>query len=317
MCASSKTKSTLSRGSEKGSALSSKRDMEVQESLSSSNDNEIQEDHALSGSQEGHVDHSPPGDMEVQVEHSSKRKWVQATAPVRGSTSSSVSSWTRSKAGTSAPQEEGRTLLYSITPKKPFETNLELEKHQYTRKPVLSILVNLASKGKWELLLERLAHNPEELEYISHASAKPGESRTGTGKSNDNEIQDDHALSGSQEGHVDHSPPGDMKVQAGHSSKRKWSKLLGVRRCKATFLPLAVTHWGELSSGWFQLAKYLYDFVKHSPLYKQQLDGTLPSQSAGIWRKKLMDRVMVMLVRGWGKQLHEVGYCLADGRVSL
>ena len=91
----------------------------------------------------------------------------------------------------------------------------------------------------------------------------------------------------------------------------------GLRRRKPTFLPLVVTHWGELSSGWFELARYLYDFVKHSPLYKQQLDGTLPSQSAGLWRKKLMDTVMVMLVRGWGKQLLEVGYCLAVGRVSL
>ena len=81
----------------------------------------------------------------------------------------------------------------------------------------------------------------------------------------------------------------------------------GVRKRKATFLPLVVTHWGELSSGWFVLARYLYDFVKHSPLYKQQLDGTLPSKAAGIWRKQLMDKVMVMLVRGWGKQLHEVG----------
>ena len=74
---------------------------------------------------------------------------------------------------------------------------------------------------------------------------------------------------------------------------------------------------GQLSSGWFVLARYLHDFVKHSPRYKRQLDGTLPSKAAGIWRKQLMDRVMVMLVRGWGKHLHEVGYCLADGRVSV
>ena len=91
----------------------------------------------------------------------------------------------------------------------------------------------------------------------------------------------------------------------------------GVRKHKATFLPLVVTHWGELSSGWFVLARYLHDFVKHSPRYKRQLDGTLPSKAAGIWRKQLMDRVMVMLVRGWGKHLHEVGYCLADGRLAV
>jgi hypothetical protein len=87
------------------------------------------------------------------------------------------------------------------------------------------------------------------------------------------------------------------------------------RKRKLHFLPLGVSHLGEMSSGWFEMEDILKGYIKGAGRFKGRLDGISPSTLAAQVCKELKDSVMVGLVQGWGTQLLETGYCLRNGEV--
>ena len=88
------------------------------------------------------------------------------------------------------------------------------------------------------------------------------------------------------------------------------------RKRRLVFWPLVLSHLGEMSGGWFEMEDVLKGHIKHSVKFKNSLDGISPGARAAQMCGELKNSVMVGLVKGWGAQLLETGYCLRDGRVS-
>ena len=108
--------------------------------------------------------------------------------------------------------------------------------------------------------------------------------------------------------------------------KHKYQPLMGLakrlesshrRKRRLKFLPLVLSHLGEMSGGWFELEDFLKGYIKHASCFKCKVDGVTPSTRAAQFCKELKDSVMVSLVNGWGEQLLQTGYCLKDGTVGV
>ena len=108
--------------------------------------------------------------------------------------------------------------------------------------------------------------------------------------------------------------------------KRNYQPLMGLakrlekthrRKRRLKFLPLVLSHLGEMSGGWFELEDFLKGYIKHASCFKCKVDGVTPSTRAAQFCKELKDSVMVSLVNGWGEQLLQTGYCLRDGTVGV
>ena len=71
-----------------------------------------------------------------------------------------------------------------------------------------------------------------------------------------------------------------------------------------------------MSSGWFEMEDVLKGYIKSASRFKNRLDGVSPSTMAAQLCKEVTDSVMAGLVKGWGTQLLETGYCPRNGEVA-